>query len=72
MAEPRIRPERFTTQPGEVRVGKLDAAGHFRPFTAAEARDRGIADYDPSTGKVGSPSTGSAWPTARPGGRPAD
>ena len=53
MTEPRIRPERFTTQPGEVRLGKFDAAGAFRPFTAAEARDRCIPDYDPATGKVG-------------------
>ena len=53
MTEPRIRPERFTTQPGEVSMGKLDADGKFRPFTVAEARDRGITDYDPATGKVG-------------------
>ena len=53
MTEPRIRPERFTTQPGEVRIGKFDADGAFRPLTAAEARDRGITDYDPATGKVG-------------------
>ena len=53
MAEPRIRPDRFVTQPGEVRMGRFDAAGHFRPLTVAEARDRGITDYDPATGKVG-------------------
>ena len=53
MTEPRIRPERFTTQTGEVRLGKLDAAGRWRPLTAAEARDRGVPDYDPATGKVG-------------------
>ena len=53
MTEPRIRPERFTTQPGEVRLGKLDAAGRWRPLTAAEAREDGITDYDPATGKVG-------------------
>ena len=53
MTEPRIRPERFTTQPGEVSMGKLDADGKFRPFTVAEARDCGITDYDPATGKVG-------------------
>ena len=34
-------------------MGKLDADGKFRPFTVAEARDRGITDYDPATGKVG-------------------
>ena len=53
MTEPRIRPERFTTQPGEVRIGKFDADGRWRPLTAAEARDRGVTDYDPATGKVG-------------------
>ena len=48
-----IRPERFTTQPGEVRLGKLDAAGRWRPLTAAKAKERGVTDYDPKTGKVG-------------------
>ena len=38
---------------GEVLRGKFDADGAFRPLTAAEARDRGIPDYDPETGKVG-------------------
>ena len=49
-----IRPERFTTQPGEVRLGKSDADGAFRPLTLAEARASGVdlADYDPATGKV--------------------
>ena len=36
---------------GEVLRGKFDADGAFRPLTAAEARDRGIPDYDPETGK---------------------
>lgn len=46
------RPERFTTQPGEVRLGKREG-GRWRPLTAAEAEDRGVTDYDPKTGKVG-------------------
>ena len=52
MTEPRIRPERFTTQPGEVKLVKFDD-GRWRPLTAAEARDQGVTDYDPATGKVG-------------------
>lgn len=47
-----IRPERFTTQPGEVKLVKFDA-GRWRPLTAAEASDQGVTDYDPKTGKVG-------------------
>ena len=31
MTEPRIRPERFTTQPGEVRLGKLDGCRPLAP-----------------------------------------
>ena len=50
-----VRADRFVTQPGEVRMGRFDAAGRFRPYTAAEASDRGIHDYDPKTGKVGPP-----------------
>ena len=51
---PKIRPERFTTQPGEVRLGKM-VDGRWRPLTAAEARERGVEGYDPRTGKVGDP-----------------
>ena len=49
-----IRPERFTTQPGEVELVKFDG-GRWRPLTAAEALDQGVTDYDPKTGKVGPP-----------------
>ena len=52
-----IRPERFTTQPGEVRLVTLDTDGHWRPLTLAEARASGVdvADYDPATGNVAPP-----------------
>ena len=57
MAEPRIRARRFATEPGEVRMGTVDDLGRFRPFTEAEARERGIrlSDYDLDTGRIGTP-----------------
>ena len=40
MTEPRIRPERFTTQPGEVELVKF-AAGRWRPRRAPPSALRG-------------------------------
>ena len=51
------RPERFATQPREVRIGKVDDQDRFRPFTVAELKERGIDpdSYDMETGYLASP-----------------